>query len=99
MFTPGVLTQLSQVAGFGFNLCASVMHDCTFVWGPAHRPPSANFVDEMLDKVSIEMISVAPSALEDLIQSSASRKKLEKLDVIAYAGGMHVPGAKYEVKN
>jgi hypothetical protein len=42
----------------------------------------------MLDRIDMDMISVAPSVLEELVESPSSRKKLEKLEAVAYAGGM-----------
>ena len=57
------------------------------VWPPPGRPVSANLIDELLDKVALDAIFVAPSTLEELSQSQASLEKLKRLKYALFAGG------------
>ena len=57
------------------------------VWPPPGRPVSANLIDELLDKVAVDAIFVAPSTLEELSQSQASLEKLKRVKYALFAGG------------
>ncbi|KAF8857823.1 acetyl-CoA synthetase-like protein [Acephala macrosclerotiorum] len=73
-------------AGIIVGLLGSLWYDLIMIWGPSNRPLSAVIADEVLDTSGADMIYIAPSILEDMVQSPASLKRLEKLAVIGYGG-------------
>jgi hypothetical protein len=54
-------------------------------------------VDEMLDAANFDAVFLAPSILEELVQSPSSLSKLEKLHAVAFGGGTSEMSQKSKV--
>ena len=57
------------------------------IWPPAGRPISDDLIDDLLDKVAVDVLFVAPSTLEGLSQSQASLERLKRIQYAQFAGG------------
>ena len=77
----------AQVAGVLQTLLAGLYFEGTTVWPPAGRPISANLIDDLLDNVTVDIIFLAPSTLEDISQSQASLERLKNVKYAQFAGG------------
>ncbi|KUJ07624.1 acetyl-CoA synthetase-like protein [Mollisia scopiformis] len=75
-----------HAAGVITALLAPLWFNMITVWQPSNRPLSAVLVDEVLDASNADMIYLAPSIIEDMVQSPASLQRLERLAVIGYGG-------------
>lgn len=63
------------------------MSECCVIWPPTGRPINTVTVDDILDFGSVELMVIAPSLLEELVQSPESLAKLENVDKIVTGGG------------
>ena len=76
-----------QVAGILGSLAIPLYLKQTVVWPPTERPMSADLVEEVLDKLNIDALFLAPSIIEDLSQSQTSLEKLKRIKYVEFGGG------------
>lgn len=69
------------------ELACPLYYEQTVIWSPPNRPMSVELVEEALDNVSMDILFVAPSILEEMSQSQASLEKLRKVKSVETGGG------------
>ena len=79
----------AQIAGLMQTLAAPLYYNQTIIWPPSNRPMSSELIDDLLDNVSVDVVLLAPSILEEMSQSQSSLKKLRKLKAAAMGGGQY----------
>ena len=78
---------LGLAACFIFPLVSD--SECCVIWPPTGRPINTVIMDEILDSASIDVMFVAPSLLEDIVQSPNSFAKLGNVKTIVTGGGKY----------
>ncbi|KAJ5765091.1 hypothetical protein N7520_004650 [Penicillium odoratum] len=71
-----------------YILIPSFFQTSTVVIGPPHIAPSGSLVDIILKKQNVRALWLPPPVIEQWISNQASIKQAEKLDFVAYGGGV-----------
>lgn len=65
----------------------------TVIWPPSDRPMSIELVDDLLDHVSVDVVFLPPSILEEISQSPSSLEKFKKVKGAETGGGRFSTGS------
>lgn len=76
-------------SGLGIIVMATCFSEMVIVLGPPEHQFSADSFNELLEYAKIDSASCLPTTLETIAKRPDILEKLNRLDVIAYVGGIH----------